>query len=166
VQFHQWSISKYPIWSKWEYPIRQMEQRKTPRCPLPEVASFIAHIFLLKLFFSFYISRQRSANLSIKSAAVIIQRHTYGFTFNQTLLFSNVHWVLPGPTNENFWVYWNRIFIGHAVNTETVSTVACWSCGRALDLWLTGHGFKTGRLLNRVPASAGGKDGILTSVGW
>ena len=60
--------------------------------------------------------------------------------------------------------------------------VEWWLSGRVLDLQFTGRGFNPGQSaytqhrliqpcippgsLNRVPASAGGKGGILTSVGW
>ena len=60
--------------------------------------------------------------------------------------------------------------------------VAWWLSGSALDLRFTGRGFNSRPVaftyhrptqscippgsLNRVPASAGGKGGILTSVGW
>ena len=60
--------------------------------------------------------------------------------------------------------------------------VACWRCGKALDLRLTGRGFKSQPFrfhvtyvnspcippgsLNQVPDSAWGKGGIHTSAGW
>ena len=78
----------------------------------------------------------------------------------------------------------NAIFgkIVRIASEDVTAYVAWWLSGRALDLRFTGRGFNSRPVaftqhrytqpciplgsLNRVPASAGGKGGILTSVGW
>ena len=62
----------------------------------------------------------------------------------------------------------NQICFCQMFKSRTTTTnymqlcVAWWLSGRALDLRFTGRGFNC----QPVPASAGGKDGIHTSVGW